>query len=757
MLNKGDRIAGRYRLVAKLGKGGMGEVWEAVHEVTDRHHALKFLMGDEVTSAMKKRFMREAKAASMVDHPNVIHVQDVFEVDDTTAVMVMDLLEGETLAAVITRAGSLNVETAAGYLLPVASAVGAAHERGIVHRDLKPENIFLVSGTKDPSEAVRVLDFGVAKVQTIDARSQGGVTTEGQVIGTPYYMSYEQAMGEGGIDHRADVWSFGVILCEVLTGRRPLEFETLGEMYTKLLQEDVPAMATLAPHLPDDLCDIIDRCLRKDRDERLSDLREIAEVLSDYSHVQVPAFGAPGRATRRGARDSSEEGGDSVRISTRGDDPVDPLDVTHPSVPGDRPLPDIPSEFEIDDDEPLNEAVTRRARKPEHADIDGDASEALGRVGDAVRREMAQAVSRAVSKRGTAGRVSIRRNSAELKGSGPTVAIDLGDWVEQWNLVPEEMRERRANEAATRLIKARKAELPQKRGATPWGPLLRGAVVVAVIAGAAVMGWRFLERRAEAERQAAAAASAPRSESRDERGAREARSCDAARKRIWQSGSMAGLSTEGWLVVLWLAPAKGELEGKAKLQQLVSDGKLTQAAHAELSTLTGGSARVVDAAAAPPGSVFVELQGDYVFRFLQTKGRAQFEQLAATMVAASGADYGALYARCAHLEVHDLGAWYYGRDRPKAAAALLYAAGMFADPPALSGKPAAADAALLAGLADKATGLGGTTLEDTIRAVGGRLADRKDGGASSSEIRFPLGGPTRATLASRKLAGKLGG
>src|SRR5262249_21211946 len=152
---------------------------------------------------------------------------DVFEDEEGTPVMVMELLKGETFSALRKRSGALPLHEAAAILLPVAEAVRAAHDKGIVHRDLKPDNIFLaqaMGGGRVP----KVLDFGIAKVidpTTLSTETQGAGTNTGSILGTPQYMSLEQAMSEKDIDHRADVWAIGVILFEALTGRRPLEFE----------------------------------------------------------------------------------------------------------------------------------------------------------------------------------------------------------------------------------------------------------------------------------------------------------------------------------------------------------------------------------------------------------------------------------------------------------------------------------------------------------------------------------------------------
>ena len=162
-LAEGSLIAGRYRLEHHLGEGGMGTVWAATHTVTRRSVAMKFLKDSmRHRKDLRERFLREAAAASSLKHPNVVEIIDVFDFAEASPVMVMELLKGETLGAKLLRDERLSVEETAALMLPVVSAVGAAHAHGIVHRDLKPDNLFLLEGVGEPS--VKVLDFGIAKL-----------------------------------------------------------------------------------------------------------------------------------------------------------------------------------------------------------------------------------------------------------------------------------------------------------------------------------------------------------------------------------------------------------------------------------------------------------------------------------------------------------------------------------------------------------------------------------------------------------------
>ena len=297
-ITEGALVGGRYEVVRLIGKGGMGEVYEARNVNSGRAVALKTIRAEvDQTPEQRRRFLREAKAATAIEHPNVIEVLDVFEEKDGTLVMVMELLRGETLKEHRKKRGALTLHETALLMLPVVEALHVAHEKGIVHRDLKPENVFLAE-SHSGSTVPRVLDFGIAKVldpTTINSETQGGGTATGSLLGTPHYMSYEQAMSEKDIDQRSDVWSLGVMVFEALTGRRPIEFENLGEMYTKFLTGKVPAAREVLPDLPEDMATVLDGCLKMQREERLDSLEPLIDVLGRYADPTVPGAGAGGR------------------------------------------------------------------------------------------------------------------------------------------------------------------------------------------------------------------------------------------------------------------------------------------------------------------------------------------------------------------------------------------------------------------------------------------------------------------------------
>ncbi len=290
-LETGTVVAERYRLERLLGEGGMGEVWSATHEITGGRVALKVLKAANMPRAeARKRFLREARAAALVDHPNIVQIRDVIEHEDMP-VLVMDLLHGETLHRRLAARGCLDLDEAARIAIQILGAVGAAHEAGLIHRDLKPENVFLarVSGS---GEIARVLDFGIAKL--IDDGLDGAtVTQSGTVVGTPAYMAPEQLFGERELDYRIDVWAIGVILHELLTGVHPIEGDNYGQIAKKLLSEPVRSIAVLRPDLPADVIALVDHMLVREPENRLADLHDAVEVFAGYAATRKPSFGPP--------------------------------------------------------------------------------------------------------------------------------------------------------------------------------------------------------------------------------------------------------------------------------------------------------------------------------------------------------------------------------------------------------------------------------------------------------------------------------
>jgi hypothetical protein len=301
-LSAGSRL-GPYEIVAPLGAGGMGEVYRAKDPRLGREVAVKVLPASFSTDPDRlRRFEQEARAAGLLNHPNITAVYDIGSHDGAPYV-VTELLEGETLRSRIA-AGALSTRKALDYAIQIARGLAAAHEKGIVHRDLKPENLFV---TKDGR--VKILDFGLAKL----TQSEEGVdltelptatrgTEPGVVMGTLGYMSPEQLRGKA-IDHRSDIFAFGVILWEMLSGRRAFQAETAADTMMAILTKDPPELSTANPDVSPGLDRIVRHCLEKNVDERFHSASDLAFDLEALSGISTPkaAVVVPAAAARRPA------------------------------------------------------------------------------------------------------------------------------------------------------------------------------------------------------------------------------------------------------------------------------------------------------------------------------------------------------------------------------------------------------------------------------------------------------------------------
>jgi eukaryotic-like serine/threonine-protein kinase len=249
-LNAGHIVAGRYRLVSPLGRGAMGEVWKAIHTGLGTPVAIKVIVDADFgvqnpkRAELVARFFREAQAAASLRSPHVVQIFD--HGDDGVPYIAMELLEGETLEQRLESERVLSPKQTAEIITQISRAVGKAHEAGIVHRDLKPGNVFLVKN--DDQEIAKVLDFGIAKVSApADGQPREGVMTRtGSVVGTPCYMSPEQALGNKSIDFRADLWSMAIIAFECLVGRRPFDGDALGVLIVQICAKPMPIPSKMA-------------------------------------------------------------------------------------------------------------------------------------------------------------------------------------------------------------------------------------------------------------------------------------------------------------------------------------------------------------------------------------------------------------------------------------------------------------------------------------------------------------------------------
>ena len=270
----------KYELVRLLGEGGMGSVWVAKNLTLDVHVALKLMHSallHQVPGAAE-RMLQEARAAACIGHPAIVQVFDFGKTRDGEPFISMELLHGESLASALRRRGRLPAVRAIQVLLPIADALAVAHQRGIVHRDLKPDNVHLAQ-LADGRTQPKILDFGIAKLA--QSATSPKLTLDGTVLGSPSYMSPEQARGESDIDQRADVWAFSVMLYELISGRTPFE----GESYNALLWSILGSHPKpLADHgiVEPELWNILERGLAKDRDQRFHDMRQLGRALAGW-------------------------------------------------------------------------------------------------------------------------------------------------------------------------------------------------------------------------------------------------------------------------------------------------------------------------------------------------------------------------------------------------------------------------------------------------------------------------------------------
>jgi eukaryotic-like serine/threonine-protein kinase len=286
-------LAGRYRLERQLGKGGMGSVWLAEHLALRSWVAVK-LMDPAIAATPEgaERFRREAQAAASLRSAHVVQVLD-YGVHETTPYLVMELLQGESLASCLERERRLTPERTVSIVTQLARALGRAHAAGIVHRDLKPDNVFLVR--EDDQELVKVLDFGIAKTPT--SQFGGMETRTGVTMGTPYYMSPEQVEGKKAVDYRTDLWAIAVIACECMTGVRPFDGSTFGELLLNICARPIapPSAQGLSLRGFDEW---FAKATNRDPEQRFASAQELANTLKDVvaGASGGHAFMAPGTA-----------------------------------------------------------------------------------------------------------------------------------------------------------------------------------------------------------------------------------------------------------------------------------------------------------------------------------------------------------------------------------------------------------------------------------------------------------------------------
>ena len=326
----GTVLDNRYRVLGRIGEGGFGAVYTVQHIHTGKRMAVKVLHAEFTgNQEVIERFRREAQAASLIDHENVVDIIDIGQTPGGSLYFSMELLRGEPLSDLLQREGTLPWRRVREFARQIARALCAAHGERIVHRDLKPANCFRITRGGNP-DFVKVLDFGIAKIGSSSSDNGSNLTGIGQVLGTPYYMAPEQAAGNA-VDARVDIFSFGVLLFELLTGRLPFQGGTRFEILTKMMTSTPPAVSSLAPHggIPTAIDELIALALKCDPNQRPATMADVLDVL-ERAEVSVDGASVSDRAMQSSARGALAFA--ATVASSPSPEPVVPLDLTRTEI-----------------------------------------------------------------------------------------------------------------------------------------------------------------------------------------------------------------------------------------------------------------------------------------------------------------------------------------------------------------------------------------------------------------------------------------
>lgn len=289
----GALVDGKYRLHKPVGKGGAGQVYAATHELTQRSVAVKVLSIQlSKREDAVKRFLFEARVAASMQHPNLVDVLDMGFEEGVGAYLVMEHLEGESLARRIKRGGPIPSDVTLGYMIPIMEVLGEVHRRGIVHRDLKPSNVFLAKDHLG-RDVPKLLDFGIAKQTSVDQSDAPGLTRPGIVLGTPSYMSPEQFEGSDEMGIRTDVWAMGIMLYECIAGRVPFRAKDMSGVYSLAVAGEYTPLSQIAADVDPVIEEVVNKALAKRVSDRYGSMEEMAAALKQsnawLSRVSLPS------------------------------------------------------------------------------------------------------------------------------------------------------------------------------------------------------------------------------------------------------------------------------------------------------------------------------------------------------------------------------------------------------------------------------------------------------------------------------------
>jgi serine/threonine-protein kinase len=330
----GTRV-GKYEIARVIGRGGMGMVFEAVHGAIGKRVAVKLI---DASMAQNRdavaRFQREAQAASAVESAHIVQIFDAGATDDGVPFIVMELLRGEDLGHRIRRLGRLELDEALHVVAQILRGLHRAHQAGIVHRDLKPDNVFLVDRDDDPTFA-KILDFGISKVARTSDAAPHTLTRQGTVLGTPFYMSPEQAQAMPDVDGRTDLWAVGAILYECLTGRPPHTGGAYEQVIVNICMKDADDIRAHNPAVPEPIAKVVARALARDRDARFATARELLDALvassGDVLSSRTARTSLDDQGPARASATSTPSGSTPARatpVAVRSGDGASGLDAT---------------------------------------------------------------------------------------------------------------------------------------------------------------------------------------------------------------------------------------------------------------------------------------------------------------------------------------------------------------------------------------------------------------------------------------------